>query len=70
LAYSKTGLRFSFFVFVTTSTERDEVREHELCAALLDRDEVVDAQVRGRAAAGTSATVSLLRGCPCSLPGS
>lgn len=66
----KAGLRFSFFVFVTTSTERDEVREHEPFAALLYRDDVMNLEPLTGTAADTPAAVSLLRGCSCSLPGS
>jgi hypothetical protein len=56
---------------VTTSTERDEVREHELlAAALLYRDDVMNLEPLTPIAADTAAAVSLLGQRTCSLPGS
>jgi hypothetical protein len=66
----KAGLRFSLFVFMATSTERDEVREHELLAALLDRDDVMNLEPLTGTAADTPAAVSLPGQPTCSLPGS
>jgi hypothetical protein len=53
---------------VTTSTERDEVREHEPLAALLYRDDVMNLEPLTRIAADTAAAVSLLGQRTCPLP--
>jgi hypothetical protein len=66
----KSGLRLALFVFVTTSTERDEVREHEPFAALPYRDDVMNLEPLTGTAADTPAAVSLLGQRTCSLPGS